>query len=107
MLQVKDYYYRLRSQFQKLDSDKDVDCLTHKEVFQAMSHMWIRVSDLATVLSSRQCRPVSLAIANPAASQGTGHPRVTAHVDFAAGYKASDQSMSFFIAVVQGAQAQA
>lgn len=47
MLQVKWYFYRLKGQFQKHNPDRDVEDLSQKETFQAMSLMWSEVSSTA------------------------------------------------------------
>ena len=44
MLQVRNYYYKLKAQFQKHNPDRDLDDLTQKEMFQAMNRMWSAVS---------------------------------------------------------------
>lgn len=43
-LQVKWYFYRLKGQFQKHNPSRDVEDLSQKELFQAMSFMWSEVS---------------------------------------------------------------
>lgn len=50
MLQVKWYFYRLKGQFQKHNPDRDVDDLSQKETFQAMTFMWSEVSSTAVYL---------------------------------------------------------
>lgn len=47
MLQVKWYFYRLKGQFQKHNPDRDVEDLSQKETFQAMSFMWSQVGSTA------------------------------------------------------------
>ncbi|KAA6428283.1 MAG: hypothetical protein FRX49_01879 [Trebouxia sp. A1-2] len=38
--QVRNYYYKLKAQFQKHNPARDVDDLTQREMFQAMNSMW-------------------------------------------------------------------
>ena len=52
MLQVKWYFYRLKGQFQKHNPDRDIEDLTQKETFQAMSFMWSEVSSTTCCASA-------------------------------------------------------
>ena len=46
LLQVRDYYYRLKAQFQKHNPSRDVNTLMQKELIHAMTSMWAAVSHL-------------------------------------------------------------
>ncbi len=52
MLQVRNYYYKLKAQFQKHNPARDMDDLTQREMFQAMNSMWSLVS---AILSPNSC----------------------------------------------------